>query len=255
VTARPTLREWLREAPFSLAMSSGFFGFFAHSGVVSVLEDEDLLPVRSSGSSAGALVTGLWAGGVEARTIERELLALKREHFWDPGPGMGLLRGRLFRRKLESILPVRTFGEAARPAAVSVFDLWSRRTKVIDAGEIAPALVASCAVPFLFHPVWIDQRPLADGGILDRPGLLGMPVGERVLYHHLASRSPWRRKGSPQLKVPARENLAAVVIDGLPRLGPFRLEKAADAFHLAAKAMRRALGRPVEGSEVRLAVE
>ncbi len=29
------LRQWLAEAPFTLAMSSGFFGFFAHAGVVS----------------------------------------------------------------------------------------------------------------------------------------------------------------------------------------------------------------------------
>ena len=34
----PTLREWLRERPFSLALSSGFFGFFAHTGLVTVLQ-------------------------------------------------------------------------------------------------------------------------------------------------------------------------------------------------------------------------
>jgi NTE family protein len=46
-------------------MSSGFFSFFAHAGLLGVLIDEGFLPERVSGSSAGALVTGAWAGGVE----------------------------------------------------------------------------------------------------------------------------------------------------------------------------------------------
>ena len=53
-----TLRRWLSEGPFTLDMSSGFFGFFAHAGVVSVLEEEQLFPARVSGSSAGALIGG-----------------------------------------------------------------------------------------------------------------------------------------------------------------------------------------------------
>ena len=48
----PTLREWLREQPFTLVMSSGFFGFFAHAGVVSVLEEEGLRRAGGGGSRA-----------------------------------------------------------------------------------------------------------------------------------------------------------------------------------------------------------
>ena len=99
--ATPTLRQWLGERPFALTMSSGFFGFFAHAGLVSVLEDAGLLPARLSGSSAGALVAGIWASGVSATRIADELLALERAHFWDPAPGMGLLRGRLFEERLD----------------------------------------------------------------------------------------------------------------------------------------------------------
>src|SRR4051794_34661937 len=111
----PTLREWLREGPFSLGMSSGFFGFFAHTGVMTVLEDCDLAPARLAGSSAGALVTGLWASGVSAIRLRDELIALRREHFWDPSPGLGLLRGRLFRERLDSLLVARTFAACRRP--------------------------------------------------------------------------------------------------------------------------------------------
>lgn len=248
----PTLRAWLREGPFALGMSSGFFGFFAHTGVMTVLEDEGLLPARVAGSSAGALVGGLWASGVPAARIRDELLRLRREDFWDPRPGPGLLAGRLFRARLEALLPVRHFAACRVPAALSVWDVLSRRTRVLSEGPLAPAIQASCAVPGLFHPVWLEGRPLLDGGIADRPGILGLPAGERVLYHHLAARSPWRRQGSPALEVPARPGLSALVIEALPRVGPFRLEEGARAFEMARRAAKDALDQPLAGGAVRV---
>ena len=242
---QPTLREWLAEGRFSLGMSAGFFGFFAHTGVMTVLEDADLLPRRITGASAGALVGGLWAAGVDAVALRDELTALRREDFWDPRPGFGLLAGRLFRERLERLLPVREFRQARTPVAVSVFDVLTRRTRALDTGALAPAIQASCTLPGLFHPTWHEGRPLLDGGILDRAGLTGMPEGERVLHHHLASRSPWRRRNSASLDAPSRPGLTALVIHELPRVGPFRLEQGVRAFDAARRAARDALGRRV----------
>ena len=239
----PTLREWLREGPFTLVMSSGFFGFFAHAGVVSVLEEEGLRPARITGSSAGALVGALWGAGVPAARIREELLALRREHFWDLRPGLGLLAGALFRALLERVLPVLTFEESPVPLALSAWDVLARRTVVLDDGPLAPAIHASCALPVLFHPVRHGGRLYADGGIADRPGLAAVGEGERVLYHHLTARSPWRRRGSPALRVPERRGLEAIALEGLPRLGPFRLARGRHAMELAAAGTREALGR------------
>jgi NTE family protein len=243
--AVPTLRHWLSDRPFTLGLSSGFFGFFAHAGVVSVLEEEGLRPARIAGSSAGALVGALWAAGVPAARLREELLALRREHFWDPWPGAGLLRGRLFRARLEAILPVRTFEECPTPLAVSAFDVLGWRTAVLRTGPLAPAVQASCAAPLLFQPVRIGGRVYADGGVRDRHGLAAVAPGERVLYHHLTSRSPWRRPGSPALRVPERPELRAVALEGIPRCGPFRLANAADAMARAAAGMRAALDAQV----------
>ena len=182
--------------------------------------------------------------------IGEELVRLRREHFWDPAPGLGLLRGRLFRERLDALLPVRSFEQCRVPVALSVFDVLSRRTHVLSRGPLAPAIQASCTVPFLFHPSWVARRPLLDGGIADRPGLLGMPRGERVLFHHLAGRSPWRRERGSSMAVPVRSGLVALVIEGLPRLGPFRLEQGARAFDDARDATRGALDRFVDGGVV-----
>jgi len=242
--AVPTLRDWLREGPFTLGLSSGFFGFFAHAGVVTVLEEEGLRPARIVGSSAGALVGGLWGAGLPAARLREELLALRREHFWDPFPGLGLLRGRMFRLRLDAMLPVRTFEECPTAIALSAFDVLGWRTAVLSAGPLAPAIHASCAAPFLFQPVRIGARLYSDGGVRDRHGLAGAGTGARVLYHHLTSRSPWRRASSPALRVPRRSGLRAVALEGMPRLGPFRLERASEAMERAADGMRAALSGP-----------
>lgn len=238
-----TLREWLAEGPYGLGMSSGFFGFFAHCGVVVALEDAGLLPARVAGSSAGALVGGAWASGVDGVRLRDELVTLRREDFWDPAPGAGLLRGRRFRAKLDALLPAHTFEECRVPAAMSVFDVLARETRVLDRGPLAPAIHASCAVPGLFHPAWVGGRPLLDGGVTDRAGLAGMPAG-RVLFHHLASRSPWRRQGSPSLQIPARPDLMPLVLGDLPRPSPFHLHRGQIAFEVANRLTRKALDAP-----------
>ncbi len=242
-----SLREHLREAPFALAMSSGFFSFFAHTGFLTVLEDEGLLPSRVSGSSAGALVGGTWAAGLDAPDLARELLQLERRDFWDPGMGAGLLRGRLFRARLERLVPRARFETCRVPVALSVFEVRSRSTRVLDSGDLGAAIQASCAVPLLFHPVAIDGRSYFDGGILDRPGLAGMPASEpRVLFHHIASKSAWRTK----LDVPRRRGMVTVVLQGLPRSGPFRLDAGREAFRAAREAMKRALDETIDDGVV-----
>lgn len=243
--ARPTLRAWLSEAPFTLSLSAGYFSFFAHTGVLLALEEAGLRPRRVTGASAGALVGGLFAAGLDAGRLREELLRLRRQDFWDPAPGLGLLRGALFRARLEALLPVARFEDCRVPFAASAFALAALRTRVLERGALAPAIHASCAVPLLFQPVRVDGALFADGGVADRPAHASLAPGERVLYHHIAARSPWRRPGSPALRIPARVGLAALVIEALPRVGPFHLERGPLALERAQREACRALDRPV----------
>ena len=247
-----TLRDWLKEEPFSLALSAGFFGFFAHSGVLTVVEEEGLLPQQLYGASAGAMVTGFWASGLGLDTLRHELFTLKRSAFWDPWPGQGLLRGRLFKENLDRILQHRRLEDCQVPAAISVFDMKERATVVLRTGDLATAIQASCALPVMFHPVKIGDRNYLDGGILDRPGLAGTVPGERVFYHHLASRSPWNRPGSPRIQVPKRRNTATLLIENITRVHPFALERGVKAYDDAARSFRAALAQPVDDGVARV---
>lgn len=243
-----TLGDWLHERPFALAMSSGFFSFFAHTGMLSSLVRRGLVPRAVAGSSAGALVGGAWAAGVEPDVLASRFERLERREFWDPAPGAGLLAGRRFDQLLREMLPTTDVARCRVPVKISVFDIARRKTAVLADGDLAHAIRASCCVPALFHPVRIAGRAYWDGGILDRPGLAGLANDDRVLFHHIASKSPWRHK----LDVPRRPGMITLVIDDLPRSGPFRLDAGRRALVLARDAMVRALDARIEDGVVRV---
>ncbi|MCW8857753.1 MAG: patatin-like phospholipase family protein [Kangiella sp.] len=245
-----TLKEWLAEQPFTLTLSSGFFGFFAHAGLMQALEEAQLLPQKLTGSSAGALIAGCWAGGMSSDNIKALLFSLKRSDFWDPGLGLGLLKGDKFRQLLADSLSANSFADCRSKLALSAYSIDSKQTRVLRNGDLVSAIYASCAIPFMFQPIVIDEHRLLDGGIKDRPALLGTEQGERIFYHHIASKSPWRRKNDSAIQVPARDNLTSLVIHDLPRSGPFKLEVGREAYLLAYKAAQRALEMPIINSNV-----
>jgi NTE family protein len=249
------LGERLRSAPFELILSSGFFGFFAHAGVVRALEEAGLAPSLVGGSSAGALVAGLWGAGLGAERIRERLFALRRADFWDPDPllglrggGPGLLRGERFARQLDEALAetgVQRFADCRVRVRVVAFDVEARRAVTLSDGELAPAIRASCSVPGMFQPVVIARRRYLDGGITDRAGIGAATPGARVVYHHLPAHSPWRRFTPSQSSPPARPDLHVLTEPSLPRLSPFHLHRGPRAFALAREMALRALEAPV----------
>lgn len=247
------LGDWLAQAPFGLAMSSGFFSFYAHTGMLEALTARGLAPAHVSGSSAGAMVTGAWAAGVPPAELATFLTTLRREDFWDPGFGAGLLAGRLFDRLLRRILPLERIEACRVPVRISAFDILARKTSVLERGDLPIAIRASCAVPAMFQPVWIDRRPHWDGGILDRPGIAGAPPG-RLLFHHISAHAPWSRANAPVLAIPSRRDMVTLVLDDLPRANPFRLDAGRRALTEARAATERALDRPIDHDVVRLSV-
>ena len=240
-----TLRQWLQSEPFTLSMSSGFFSFFAHCGMLSALEGEGVLPAKITGSSAGALVGGCWASGCSSEELKDRLFELSKDDFWDPSIGLGLLKGELFRQMVSDICKVETLQACRVPVEFSAFDLLTFKTHSLTQGCIESAVSASCAFPFLFQPVRVGKRYYLDGGIKDRPGMFGLAEGERVFYHHIASKSPWRRKNSVALNIPQRVNMQVLAIQGLPRVGPNSMEQGKYAYKMAKESTLSALDKRI----------
>lgn len=247
------LIDWLKQEEFSLTLSSGFFGFFAHTAVLTVLEEEKLVPKRIMGASSGALAGSCWAAGIDSISLRNILFELKREDFWDLGFGLGLLKGEKFRNKLQEVLPIKTFEECSIPLTLSAYDMRTKKTVSLSSGDLVAGIYASCAIPFLFQPIEIEGYKLLDGGIKDRPALDSAENGERIFFHHIASKSSWRKKDDPSIKVPVRENLAALAIYDLPRSGPLKLEVGQEIYQRAYFATRRALNMEINEGSISIA--
>lgn len=246
-----TLSTWL-EQPFTLALSSGFFGFYAHTGCVLALREAGLQPQRYTGASAGALVAGFVASGMDQAAMLERLYALQREQFWDPKVGFGVLKGEKMQAMLREMLPVERIEDCPEALAISVFDVQTRKTAVLETGDLAAAINASCAVPGMFHPVEIEGRYYLDGGILDKDGVDGIQPGEQVLFNHLTSRTILRRYLMNTEKLPLRAELKALVVEKLPRLSPFRLQGGAKVVGIAQRATEAALALSAERMVYRL---
>jgi NTE family protein len=189
--------DWARSLSgrrVGVVLSSGFFGFYAHAGFLKAIEELGVAPAALAGSSAGALVAGLRAAGLAPREIERRLLALRREDFWESrrwlrlaaallkgGAGWsGYLEGKAFRRLLARELPVESFEECPLPLYVPSTNITAGRRHLFSSGSLLDALHASCAYPFLFSAARIDGQDHLDGGVVDKAPLEELVLEERV---------------------------------------------------------------------------
>ena len=183
-----------------LALGGGGAKGAAHVGVLAVL-DELRVPIDCVvGTSMGALVGGVYAGGMPADVLEREALAID----WSRTVGSadqrkyqqitrklenrtytnniefgikdGKLRGKgglLQTQKIEDLIrdlvtEARTlsdFDELPIPFRAIATDMVTGEMVVIGTGDISVAMRASMAVPGAFSPVVIDDRVLSDGGM------------------------------------------------------------------------------------------
>lgn len=227
-----TRAEQLAEAPFTLCLSAGFFGFFAHTGVLQALEERGVRPSRVVGVSAGSLAGGLYGLGLTPAAIEERLVRLERREFWDPGlPIGGILRGRKFDSILGDLLPQGSgtqLDAGPIPVTVVVWELARRRLLRLSKGPAAPAIRASCALPGLFRPVRVAGRWCWDGGIEDRSGVSALKPDERALVCNLPHQVPWPEFGADALSVAqkgARAPRYCLEPQDLPKVTPFALER------------------------------
>lgn len=241
-----TLNSWLEQGPFTLALSSGYFGFFAHTGFLKALVEAGYTPSAFAGSSSGAIVSGAAAAGLAPKDIETLVLGIRRADFWDPTPGLGLIRGRKLERLLETYVGS-SFQSLQSPLRVATFDLLKCQTRVFDRGPLARVIRASASIPIMFHPVSIDRSIYCDGGIRDKMGTSGLETSQRVLGHHLSDGQVFGREiGGSLFGDSGKEwrhslNRKLIALKGLPRSGPNKLDRGADIIQAAYRQTRELL--------------
>jgi NTE family protein len=185
-----------------LVLGGGGAKGFAHIGVIAELEKLHIPIDAIAGTSMGAVVGSLYAGGRDAtqlvqvahdidwvnlfsdqiernelslrrKTDERSILLPYRLSFKNGSPVLpkGVLGGQKLYMTLQGLLlpnrAIDNFNQMAIPYRAVATNIATGERVVMGTGDIASAVYASMAVPAGFPPVEREGQLLVDGGISD----------------------------------------------------------------------------------------
>lgn len=204
------------QARLGLALPSGAARGAAHAGVLLALEQAGLHFDVIAGASVGALIGGAWAAGVPAAEIVDRVRAARWADFATIAPSarLGLLDTRpLLANLTERLGDIAIQDLPVRFGAV-VTELVSTRPRLITAGRLVDAMVASSAVPGLFPPVPVAGRRFVDGGVLSPQPIWAAHAldADTVIAVTLGHGPRWRRWYESRPSHPAHAQRADLVI-------------------------------------------
>jgi NTE family protein len=155
-----------------LALGSGGARGLAHIAFLEVLDQLLIKTSAIAGSSIGALVGALYAGGMrgdQLRDLATGITLRDLPRFLDTPSFKDFqgIKGKKIEDWLREILPIKNFEELPIPLRVVATDFWKGEEVVFSSGDIAQAVRASISIPGVFHPCEIDGRVLVDGGVVD----------------------------------------------------------------------------------------
>jgi len=201
----------------ALVLSGGGARGFAHVGVLKALEAARVPVDMIVGTSMGAIIGGLYASGMKADDLEREILAVdwgglfnsreprqllsqrrKEEDFeLSPVLQLGFRNGEfrlptgavssrslevLLRRYTLSTRHLESFDQLPTPFRAVATDMETGLAVVMERGDLAAALRASMSVPGVFSPLSINDRILGDGGLVNNlPVDVARAMGAEVI--------------------------------------------------------------------------
>lgn len=187
-----------------LVLSSGFLAFARHAGFLRAVEEVGLEVSAICGTSSGALAGAMWAAGLPAEEIAKELSSQKpisvMQLNWRLWRGLFSLKPLVAR--LADNIPA-SFEQLRLPFAAGIMAP-DRSFRLLHTGSLVPAVAASCAIPYVFAPVLVDGQICRDGGAVDRLGLDAWRLwrGDRPTVVHLVERSHGPATTTPLHDIP-----------------------------------------------------
>jgi NTE family protein len=159
----------LRRPKLGIAHGRGSARGWAHIGVLRALAEHGIAPDFIAGCSMGAMVGAACAAG---RIEHLETWALSLD--WkgvvgllDLGLRGGLIKGDRLLNMYRGRFVECQFSELEVPFAAVATELATGKELWLREGKVSDAVRASCTVPGLFRPVWLDGRYVVDGSVVN----------------------------------------------------------------------------------------
>lgn len=151
-----------------LVLSGGGMRGAAHIGSIKALEEHNIYPTHIAGTSAGAVVGGLYAHGYNCdemlqffKTIQ--ILDYKKYAINKPGFIDASKYYNVFKKKF----PEDSFSVLKKKLFITTTNFTDGVLQIFSEGELIKPILASSAFPGLFSPVKIKDKLYIDGGVLN----------------------------------------------------------------------------------------
>lgn len=153
----------------AVSLAGGAAKGLGNLGALKALEEHGVRPCAIAGTSAGALIGGLYASGKSIAELEGILYGLSQTHVrklvdltWARG---SLVAGKRVEEFLYDIVGDIRIEDMPIPFTASAVDVLTGRGYHFDRGPLVDAIRASISVPGIFEPVAANGGYLVDGGI------------------------------------------------------------------------------------------
>lgn len=176
-----TLQQQVPRPRVALVVGGGGAKGAAAIGALKAVEASGIPIDMVVGTSAGAIIAGLYSVGYSAEQLDSIYraqdwmyllsdMATPRWKPWNKLKGVpGMMRGDRFTNKLDSLLEGRccSFDSLPIPLRCVAVDVREFSEVTLDSGNVAQAIRASMSVPLAFTTVEQDSMLLVDGGLLN----------------------------------------------------------------------------------------
>lgn len=151
-----------------LVLSGGGARGAAHIGVIKALEEHKIYPTHIAGTSAGAIVGALYAGGVgwsEILNFFKTIPLFNTNRYAYRKPGF--IDTKRFYDNFKEYLPIDNFNALKKPLFITATNVVDGTLKIFHEGELIRPILASASFPGVFTPTEIDGSYYIDGGTLN----------------------------------------------------------------------------------------
>lgn len=180
----PPLRAPMR-IRVALVLGSGGIRGMAHVGVLEELHEAGIPIDLIVGCSAGAAVGALYADNLDISHLKHAVGSMRTSSVLDISLMQcryGLASGQSLATVLRKHLHSRYFHQLKIPLVIAVTDLYSGELLPIAAGDLVPAIQASCAIPLIFTPCCLFGRVCVDGSVVNPcPTKIAKDLGAEIV--------------------------------------------------------------------------
>lgn len=165
------MRFFKRERKVGLALSGGAARALSHVGVLEVLEEIGIKPRAISGTSMGAIIGAFYSMGITTDEMKSYIKSMNWRSFLlfsDLALSKtGIINGGKIEEVLKKFLGSKTFSDCKIPFCCVATDLVKKEKVILSEGKLIDAVRASISIPGFISVVYLNDKILVDGGIIE----------------------------------------------------------------------------------------